>query len=395
MDKTNDNFISFINNTLNEIFKKKSLPIQHIDIALNFVGYSLKVENQNVQIYEKLKIELKFKDGQESDVKYYNEPYTYLKEKSDHEKNEFNNSLLFLLNELGEEFIEEFINKKFDSIDVAYRYMPKFADAIEKVKNSIKIEDYINLIKRIKNINKKDEYKQEESISVLEAIYKLCQDKIKVIFIDPKIIDTKETEFGSTKRKSRGKEPDFQILNGDSGEKFYVEVSILERSNKEKESDKKLKSTSNEIDLKNFCLKQDYERIKDKLITESEQLPDNEPNIIILNLKSYQYFLPLLTQDCFYKELYNEFKDKLELEIEIQGLASKIFCLIIDVKGIGGNFKEKEPIQEKQYFLVFKNTNGYMKSYLVLFNKYFNKKVSESTINEIRKIYSNEANEFF
>ena len=253
----------------------------------------------------------------------------------------------------------------------------------------------ITLVKRIKNIDNKDEYKQEESISVLKAIYKLCQDKIKVIFIDPKIIDTKKTEFDNTERKSKGKEPDFQILNSDSGEKFYVEVSILERSNKEKECDKKLKSTSNEIDLKVFYLEQDYERIKDKLITESEQLPDNMPNIIILNLKSYQYFLPLLAQDCFYKELYNEFKNKLELEIEIQGLASKIFCLIIDIKGIGGNFKEKEPIQEKQNFLVFKNTNGYMKSYLVLFNKYFNKKVSESTIDEIRKIYSDEVNEFF
>ena len=147
MDSTNDNFISFFNNTLNEALKEKGLSIQDIDIAINFAGYSLKVENKNVQIYEKLKIELKFKDDKEYMVKYYNTPYTDLEEKSDYEKNKFNNSILFLLNELGEEFIEEFFNKKFGIIiDVAYRYMPKFADAIEKIKNSIKIEDYINLV---------------------------------------------------------------------------------------------------------------------------------------------------------------------------------------------------------------------------------------------------------
>jgi len=136
---------------------------------------------------------------------------------TDFEREKAKHAFHFLREELGEEFLNEAFDKRHPIcqyiINLApwtRKWLTWFAEALKELRRQ---ENYSSLLNRIK-----DESKFNEGLSVLEFAYKFSKAGFEVS-IDPVI-----------KISNREKIPDLMLIDKDTREKLFVEVSEVGKS---------------------------------------------------------------------------------------------------------------------------------------------------------------------
>ncbi len=146
-----------------------------------------------------------------------------IEELTDFEKQMAKRAFQFLRQEFGNDFLIKALSEKhpicWNLVNMApwtRRWITWFADALKELK---KAQNYSSLLERLKN---KDKF--HEGHSVLEAGYKFSKIDFSVA-IDPPVDISGNTKV-----------PDLKIVNGDTKEDLFVEISIVGESMVQKEA---------------------------------------------------------------------------------------------------------------------------------------------------------------
>lgn len=145
------------------------------------------------------------------------------------EKERTRQAVQYLRQELGEPYIQRlfkirhpflmlFVNKA----EWCRIWLLWFADALELVKEA---DNFKSLRKRIKAIKRNLNDELSEAASVLEVAYVMLKAGFKVV-IDPKVI------VKNAKGRRVEKKPDLKIIDEETEEEIFIEVSILGLSNR-------------------------------------------------------------------------------------------------------------------------------------------------------------------
>jgi len=140
-----------------------------------------------------------------------------IKELTDFEKEKAKRAFQFLKNEIGDTFLDEAFKERHPIFQYIINLAPWtrkwiiwFADALRELREQ---ENYRSLLNRIKDKNK-----FIEGLSVLEIAYKLSKAGFNIT-VDP-----------SVRISSNEKIPDLKLVDEDTKEELFVEISILGES---------------------------------------------------------------------------------------------------------------------------------------------------------------------
>lgn len=133
------------------------------------------------------------------------------------EKEKAKRAFLFLKRELGEDFLKIAFDTRHplasyirNLVPWTRKWLTRFAEELRELKNH---QNYVSLLTRIKDKNK-----FAEAMSILEPAYKFAKTEFGIDFDPPVTV------------KSRRKIPDLKIINSETKEELFVEVSIQEES---------------------------------------------------------------------------------------------------------------------------------------------------------------------
>ncbi len=224
---------------------------------------------------------------------------THLDNLDDNTRSKAIEALIFLEKELGDHFL------KIHSINHPMRFMVSNKTNFQ-IRDLIEFVDTLQILKATDSNYKKlikkllsEEMSKTEGIPFVEIARMYIRENLKVSFIDEDA-------------KNGNKTPDLEVINPENGDKFYVEITKLDRSDMEKQISENYNFFHNE-----------FNRVQPLLPFYGEQR-------LIINKEKYPEI----------KKTIERIKNKVENNGQIVYYADSDFCCLLAPSGENNNFNE-------------------------------------------------------